>query len=208
MTNVDPNYYTNCEKNINDDNTEELKGKLNNFRGKISALEQQLPSVLEDYKKYYVFLNKNPEYPDYQQMFANIQANLTKIGSDFFTISNDVDTNIDLLNKKLICLNDLISKEKDKNTSLKKRLGIVEETSNAASELIYDYKKIYDECYLRNWALFFSIIIASFAVKNMYTNINGDLTSNVKNMANNVGNVGSNMKNVVNNIYNRGKNYK
>jgi len=212
MSGKDDTYYTNCEKIINNINTETLENKLNTFRSSLLALDQQMPSVLEDYKQYYVFINKNPEYPDYQSNFANIQSNLTTIGSDYFTISNDVDASIDALNEKLICLNDLIRKEKDKNTTLKSRLGIVSETNNAAGELIYDYKQIYNEGYLRNWALFFSIIIAGFAIKNMYSNINGDMTTNVKNMAsnmaNNISNMGSNMKNMANDIYNRGANYR
>jgi hypothetical protein len=169
--------------------------------------------VLEEYKKYYVFLHKNPEYPDYQQNFANAQANLTKIGSQFFEIANQIDVETDSLNKKLICLNVLIFKEKSQNTFLKKRLGIVENTSNASSELIYDYRQIYDEGYLRNWALIISIIIVGIAIKNIYGKANGDFTSNVKNMASNVTNIGSNMYNNVKNMggnmgSNMGSNYK
>jgi len=155
---------------------------------------------LEEYKKYYVFLHKNPEYPDYQQNFANAQANLTKIGSQFFETANQIDVNTDLLNKKLICLNAMIVKEKRQNVFLKKRLGIVENKSNASSELIYDYTQIYDEGYLRNWALIISIIIVGIAIKNIYGNANGDLTSNVKNIASNVTNIGNNMYNNVKNM--------
>ena len=54
------------------------------FKEKLETLNNQLPAILDDFKKYYVFYNKNPEYSEYQQMFENIKSNLTKINSDLF----------------------------------------------------------------------------------------------------------------------------
>lgn len=198
-------YYAECEEFIKQDtflneiqDPEAVKNKIQMLKNKLSTLDEQMPYILDEYQKYYVFLHKNPEYPEYQQMFANAQTNLTKIGSEFFTISNKIDVDTDLLNKKLSCLNAMIVKEKSKNTLLKRRLGIIENKSNASSELIYDYRQIYDEEYLRNWALIISIIIAAFAIKNIYSNTNGDITSNVKN----IGNMGSTMYNNIKNMSN------
>ena len=204
-------YYEKCEEYIKEDsflrnieNPEAVKNKIESLQNKLTTLDEQLPHILDEYKKYYVFLHKNPEYPDYQQMFANVQANLANIGSEFFKMINQLDVDTDLLNKKLTCLNALIVKEKRKNIFLKRRLGIVENKSNAASELIYDYREIYDEGYLRNWALILSIIIVGFAIKNIYSNANGDLMTNVKNIPNNMTNIGNSMYNNVRNIPNIG----
>jgi len=37
------------------------------FREKLQTLDSQLSPILADFKKYYVFFNTNPEYPEYQQ---------------------------------------------------------------------------------------------------------------------------------------------
>ena len=129
------------------------------FKEKLQTLNQQLPAILDDFKKYYVFFNKNPEYPEYQNLFENIKGNLNKISSDLFILSNDVQSSTNEINKKLFALNDLIQTEKERNRQLKLKLGIVEHKNNAATELISDYKNIYSEEYLRNWALFVSILI-------------------------------------------------
>jgi hypothetical protein len=129
------------------------------FKEKLQTLNQQLPAILDDFKKYYVFFNKNPEYPEYQNLFENIKGNLNKISSDLFILSNDVQSSTNEINKKLLDLNVLIQTEKDRNRQLKLKLGIVEDKNNAATELIYDYKNMYSEEYLRNWALFVSILI-------------------------------------------------
>lgn len=134
------------------------------FKEKLQTLNRQLPAILDDFKKYYVFFNKNPEYPEYQNSFENIKGNMNKLSSDLFMLSNDVHSSTDELNKKLFALNVLIQEEKKRNRELKLKLGIVEHKNNAAYELIYDYKNIYSEEYLRNWALFISIIIIGTSI--------------------------------------------
>ena len=104
------------------------------FKEKLETLNNQLPAILDDFKKYYVFYNKNPEYSEYQQMFENIKSNLTKINSDLFTLSNDVESSTDDLNKKLFALDILIKREKDRNRELKRKLGIVVHKNNDSSE--------------------------------------------------------------------------
>lgn len=134
------------------------------FMEQLQTLNQQLPAILDDFKKYYVFFNKNPEYPEYQNAFNTIKGNMTNLSSGLFMLSNDVQSSTDELNKKLFALNILIQKEKERNRELKLRLGIVEHKNNAATELISDYKNMYSEEYLRNWALFISIIIIGASI--------------------------------------------
>lgn len=129
------------------------------FKEKLKTLNQQLPAILDDFKKYYVFFNKNPEYPEYQNLFENIKANMTKLGSELFMLSNDVQSSTNEINAKLFSLDKLIHNEKERNRKLKKSLGIAENENNAATELITDYKYMYSEEYLRNWALFLSIAV-------------------------------------------------
>ena len=140
------------------------------FKEKLETLNNQLPAILDDFKKYYVFYNKNPEYSEYQQMFENIKSNLTKINSDLFTLSNDVESSTDDLNKKLFALDILIKREKDRNRELKRKLGIVEHKNNASSEMISNYQEIYDSGYLRNWGLLLSIVVGIYTIKNVFNN--------------------------------------
>ena len=134
------------------------------FKEKLQTLNQQLPAILYEFKNYYFFFNKNPEYPEYQNSFENIKGNMNKLSSDLFMLSNDVQSSTGELNKKLFALNVLIQEEKKRNHELKLKLGIVEHKNSAATELIYDYKNMYSEEYLRNWALFVSIVIIGSAI--------------------------------------------
>lgn len=151
------------------------------FIQNLETLQSQLSPILDEFKKYYVFYNKNPDYPEYQTNFQNIKGNLNTINSQLFTLSNSVQSNTDELNKKLFGLDLLIKKEREINKKLKRKLGIVENKNNAASELILDYKTMYDSGYLRNWALFFATILVGISIKNIFKqNATISFTSSLK----------------------------
>lgn len=153
----------------NNDITQNLP-QSSQFTNKLETLQNQLPAILQDFKKYYVFFTKNPEYPEYQQMFQSIKGNLNTINSDVFTLSNSVQSTTDFVNTKLVKLYDLIKSEQETNRELKRKLGIVENEINASSELISDYKQMYSSEYLKNWGLFFSILVAVSIISKTYKN--------------------------------------
>ena len=138
------------------------------FIQNLEKIAAPLQGILIDFKKYYVLYNKIPDYQDYQNHFENIKGNLNDIDNKLLSLSNGVNNTTDELNKKLFALDLLIKKERVKNKKYKRLLGIVEDKNNAASELISDYKNIYDSGYLRNWALFIATIVVGFSIKFIY----------------------------------------
>jgi hypothetical protein len=192
-----------CAELLKDNNALSKLKNPDEFKEQLKIIKERTPYILADFKNVFVLFNKDPQYPDYQRMFANIKSNVTSINSQLFSVLNDVQFNIDELNKKLFCLNGLITQEKQKNRLLKRRSGLIEEKNSAASELIYDYKNIYEEGYLRNWALVISIIIVGILIKNLYGNINGEMNSNVSNIGNNLKNMGNELYKKVGNINNK-----
>lgn len=152
-------------------NTENIIDKLpkpEQFINNLDTLKQKIGPILEDFKKYYVFYNKNPEYPEYQSMFETIKSQITQVCSDLFVLENNVLINTDQINEALIELNLLITEEKKKNRELKRKLGIAETENNAAMEMIDNYKEMYDSGYLRNWGLGISILFAITVISKVY----------------------------------------
>ena len=140
------------------------------FTNELKILQQQLPPILDDFEKYYVFYNMNPSNSEYQQMFENIKKNLDTINSKMFMLSNSIEKETDNINKKLLSLDILIQKEKKENIELKLKLGIIKEKEDSADIMISDYKQRYDIGYLKNWAVFLSIIAAGFAISKVSSN--------------------------------------
>lgn len=149
--------------NINDnfETPEQYIEKLNQLNGSVNL-------ILDEFKKIYVVSKMNPDIQEYQQQYANIISNINQIQSSLFTISNNVQANIDDISQKLKSLNLLIEKEKTTNKTLKKKLGIIEHNNNAATEMIYNYKQIYNMNYLRNWALFLSTVLCIVTIGKVY----------------------------------------
>ena len=84
-------------------------------------------------------------------------------------LSNSVQSETDDVNKYLNQLNVLINIEKSIRTDLKKQLGNVESDNNATTEMIDNYKEMYNNGYLRNWGLLLSIVLAGFAISKVYS---------------------------------------
>jgi hypothetical protein len=139
------------------------------FTERVETMQQQLPPILDDFNKYFVLYNKSPNYPEYENMFNNIKQNLNSLGASLFLVSNDVDSNIDNINKAFKNLDILITKERVKNRQLKRKLGIVETEANSSKEMINDFNQMYDDDYLRNWGLFLSTIVVGVSISKMFT---------------------------------------
>lgn len=135
---------------------------------KIQMSKQSLTLILDEFKKVFVLSKMYPENEEYQQQFSNISNNLKQILADLFSLSNDVQINTDNISKKMIQLDILINKERDKNRQLKRKLGIVEHKNNASTEMINNYREIYDIRYLRNWALGLSTLACIAAIGTVY----------------------------------------
>ena len=63
------------------------------FTQRIETLKDQLPSILDDFNKYFVLYNTDPNYPEFETTFNNIKQNLNNIGASLFMLSNNVDIN-------------------------------------------------------------------------------------------------------------------
>jgi hypothetical protein len=67
--------------------------------------------------------------------------------SSFRTLSDDVQKDINKINEELVRLNGLIENEKTTYKNINLKLGIAEHKNNASTELISDYKQMYEYAY-------------------------------------------------------------
>ena len=124
----------------------------------LTSIKQQIPSILDDFTKYYIFYNKNPEYDEYQRLYSNIKDTMDQLESQVKKTSGSIDEETAKLNEVLKTVNEKISKERNKNKKLKRRLGLAENEFNGADEMVRDYTTVYDAGYTRNWSLALGII--------------------------------------------------
>jgi len=144
---------------------DDLKNQIANadkYKEELNVLNGKFYSILDDFKKYYIFFNKNPEVDEYQQMFSNIKDNIESINSKLFTINTNLQQTIDDINIKIQQINVEIQKEKTKNTELKNNVGIVNNKITSSGILIDNYKELYNNTYYFNITIVFGILILSY----------------------------------------------
>jgi len=147
------------------------KNPADKFSTILKTNQEKLPAILDDFKKYYVFLNKNPNYDEYRRIFENLKSNLNEIDNEIFKLSNTVDTNITETTRKLLEYNKLIEKEKIKNEKLKSIFSQYDNQYNGSKEMINNFKEIYNLNYLRNVFMLFGIIGGSIILLKIFTKI-------------------------------------
>lgn len=146
------------ENKLLDDLTNQL-ANTNAYKNKLKVLNDQFYSILDDFKKYYIFFNKSPNVNEYQQMFSNIKSNIESINSQLFTINNNIQHNVDDINVNIQQINKEIQKEKHRNVKLKQKVGIVNNNKVSSGILIDDYKELYNNTYYYNITILIGIII-------------------------------------------------
>jgi hypothetical protein len=141
---------------------------INDSRNKVIAIEEKLPAILDDFKKYYVFFNKNPTSSEYQQIYQNLKSELDSISGDLLKIVNEIGANRQKISDSLLKVNILIEKEKAKNIALKAAENGVNNKYNGSTTMIDEYKQIYNQNYFNNVFLFIGIIIAIISLVKVF----------------------------------------
>jgi len=141
------------------DNT--LIGQAKQFDEKINIIKTQFFSALDDFKKYYVYFNKNPEVNEFQNYYSNSKGQLQAMSRDLFLTTNNIDKNVESLDKEMSAISVKLEDEKKLNGELMKLLTNLQNTHNGSEILIDDSKDAYNIQYYYNWELIVGILIVS-----------------------------------------------
>lgn len=146
----------------------QLIGQSNQFDEKINTIKSQFFSSLDDFKKYYVYYNKNPEVNEFQNYYVNSKGQLQTMSRDLFLITNNIDKNIDILDKQMSSISDQLDDEKKLNKEMMKLISDIENTQNGSEVLIDDSKERYNQQWTRNVEMFLSIVFISILLGKIF----------------------------------------
>lgn len=138
------------------------------YNEQLDALNSQFYSILDDYKKYYIFFNKNPDYQDYATAYANVKSNIQSINSNVFRISGEAESALNKLMEDTKDINAKIQEEKILNERLKNNLGLIKTNTASANVMISNYKELYREQYIRNLTTFLGLFLSTFVIFKVY----------------------------------------
>ena len=132
---------------------------VKNFDEKINSIKQQFFSALDDFKKYYVYYNKNPEVNEFQNYYANSKGQLQKMSRDLFLTTNDIDKQIEILEEAIQTMATLLKEERELNGKLTTKINNLRNTNSSSELLIDDSKTIYNTQYYSNFELIVGILL-------------------------------------------------
>ena len=152
-----------------------LIGQAKQFDEKINTIKTQFFSALDDFKKYYVYYNKNPEVNEFQNYYVNSKGQLQTMSRDLFLITNNIDKNIEILDKEMAIVSVKLEDEKKLNGELMKLLNSLENTQNGSEILIDDSKDTYNAQYYHNWEIFIGILIITGLLTKFFTSVKNNI---------------------------------
>uniref|UniRef100_A0A6C0IFL4 Uncharacterized protein n=1 Tax=viral metagenome TaxID=1070528 RepID=A0A6C0IFL4_9ZZZZ len=138
------------------------------FLTQLDTIQSQLGPILDDFNKYFVFYNMNPQISENQKMYDNIKNNIQELYTSLLRTSRDVDKNVNEINNDYQELNKLIEILKKRNEPLKKKLGIVEDTYDGSDTMITNYKDMYNLQYLKNFSLGLGTVLSLVLITKIF----------------------------------------
>lgn len=135
------------------------------IKEQIETIKTTFLSVLDDYKKYYVFVNVHPEVEEYQRYYEQTTSQLSLLVKKLMDISNGINEKIKELNDETSYTYNQLSKETKKYDKLTKLLNGLTMTKNGTEILIDDFKEQYNKQYYYNVEMILGILLVSGLIK-------------------------------------------
>jgi hypothetical protein len=136
---------------------------------KLETITQKFDSSLDDLSESYLNYKMYPEYNEYGRMYSNTSGIIDSLQADVFVSTNDVQKNIDNLNKLISDLNKKIAAEKIKQTKLKAELVNINSQANGSGLLTIQSKTLYFDNYVYNITLIVGILILFYSLFKVYS---------------------------------------
>ena len=127
---------------------EQIKSKKSSF----------LPA-LDEFKKYYVYYNKNPEVEDYNTHYLNAKEQLQTLSSSVFEITNAIQRKIDEKNKAIDGIAGKLNTQRELSTKLEDIIKSLNGVKAGSSVMIDDSKNEYRFQFYKNSEMFIGIVL-------------------------------------------------
>lgn len=142
--------------------------KVQTFKDKINVTNDKFFSALDDFKKYYVYYNKNPEVDEFQNYYTNSKGQLQTLNRELFLTTNDIGKTMDFLDERVTTIALKLAAEKKTNIELTKLLPNIKNTQNGSELLINDSKSLYTNQYRNNVEIFIGIVVVSIMLGTLF----------------------------------------
>jgi hypothetical protein len=145
-----------------------MNSEVQKYDEKINTIKSSFFSALDDFKKYYVYYNMNPEVDEYQNFFSNSKGQLERLNTDLFSVTNDIQQKIQELDTEINLATTNLDSEKKLNNELLILMNKLETTQGGSKIMIDDAKEEYNIQYYKNLELLVGILILVRVIMKLY----------------------------------------
>jgi peptidoglycan hydrolase CwlO-like protein len=138
------------------------------FEEQIEKVKSQYPAILEDFKKYYVLHNSDPKNSEYKNYYNNANYQLTETLNNLTDISKQIADSTERVNSHFQKIDGKITEEREVNTLLKDVYGNVEGKLGGTTQLIDNYKELYNREFRKTILLAFGVIAVIYGLHRLY----------------------------------------
>lgn len=124
----------------------------------LKDLNTRYYSVIENLAKFFPRTKLYPEFEAYSKPFIKDTSEMTKLQSDFFMFKNDLESDIDHLDKDIRSVNEQIASTEKENEELAAKLTALRNTNDASYGMLQDTKLLYNQLLTGNWVLFVLLV--------------------------------------------------
>jgi hypothetical protein len=142
-----------------DKQLKQFMGESQQFNEQINNIKTQFFSALDDFTKYYVYFNKNPEVDEFQNFYANCKSQLQTISRELFLTTNNIDKMIEEIDNQVSSISIKLKGEEELYKKLINLAENINNTQDGSQILIDDSKKKYNDQYYQNIQIFMGIVI-------------------------------------------------
>jgi len=133
---------------------------------KLQSLDKRYRLVLDEYVTLYPKYKVYKDSPSISKKYSADEGNMYQLQNDLFSFKNNLENNIVSLSEGVEKLDDIIGKLTEDNKKLKKQLASVAGHKEGAYGSYIDAQTLYQEYYLGNWLLVFTMIATIVMCKN------------------------------------------
>lgn len=136
---------------------------------KIDGIKSSFLSVLDNYKKYYVFYNANPNVEEYQKSYFEAKNQLSSLAKELTDIIFRTYNKINNLNDESSQLYKNINENRVEYGILNNKVQNLKNVDQGSKILINDYKQKYNDQFYYNLELFLGILLVGGILKSTFS---------------------------------------
>lgn len=132
------------------------------YSDKLKELNTNFLMVLDELVKMYPIYKANPDYPEYQNMYARDSGNFQDAKKNLFLLKNSIEKDSETVNMSVKKMNAIIDVLEKENSKLRKTYNISSSSVHSSEGLINQKQEVYNEKLLN--LIFLIIGVAGIAV--------------------------------------------